>query len=621
MLRIDSSLTAFSQAIQEGKSVSVTDRGEWKIQGRLISFFVRLLKLDARRELKIGKIYCQVLDKLEKIPVAFNTGYSQDVPPQKVDFQQYIQVAKVISKKLKESQSKEAKAARADLKRRIVALKYRLEEDNGGCNKLKAYDVLTQKELGYQQEIIALATVWKSKQFVIDEKQLTNVDLKKLKSAAHYPEFAKLLVQNSRLQDEFFKWILRDPNSVKAFVEFPAIQEKIKNCHLSTRIKRMGKKALQVIRQPVIGKHYSVKQVTLPFVVGKGAEENVIRVNILNGKNVVHFTDGVKISMKKIFQIFAHKRDKQEPGDLEAMEKGITLWNFKYGRWTGHTKLVGKEQVKEYEVADFSKANWWEQLPTFETITKEEAQKRYGSHMDGINWNVEAKASREKNNLDFEGNHGWMEVAIPRDDGHYVVYPFGRFPAYVPTSKFKRMGILANTVEAKIGYPDENVYYGHRQKRGVSFDFTPEQGQQLMGFIKEDMIKSQNRNLYFQFQGDNCAKWAQTNLEKVLGKENVPCLYRMKVLDATPSNPLLRVFYRIIRRSPKALQPTGLRIVNILFAPWRKFEVIDESGTRVSKSIMNNLFWKDLEIFHPAALPMRLDNGALRTRYSVAPSA
>ena len=212
----------------------------------------------------------------------------------------------------------------------------------------------------------------------------------------------------------------------------------------------------------------------------------------MDEERVIAFSGNYRLKIKDIFHLFKDKY--KDIGNLEIFAQGIVNWNSNYwGRWNALLRV--------FEVIDLDQARWWQQLPVLEILTVNEAQRRYGPHLDGLKWNVAAKAAREYPNLHFQKTHGYLEIAIPTDDQHYYrIYTFGKCAVQLPSNTYERVKMFAVHVLATVVYPDETLYFSHRQHVGYSFEISREEGFLLMSGIAEDMKKARTGNFVFQLE-------------------------------------------------------------------------------------------------------------------------
>ncbi len=97
----------------------------------------RLIGLGDRRALQIVQAFVRLLDELESVPVQFASSAAKAVA-QPVDYPQIIEVGMLMLEQLAKGQSASTSILHDLLARRLVALKYRLEKENGGWSSCKS---------------------------------------------------------------------------------------------------------------------------------------------------------------------------------------------------------------------------------------------------------------------------------------------------------------------------------------------------------------------------------------------------------------------------------------------------------------------------------------------------
>lgn len=583
MFQLDQTLKEFAESLKQCLSVVCNDKGEWSVEGPIKHFFRKLFLQDEKRKITLAKGVCHALDQIEKIPILFCHHVKTK---QKVDFESYLQIIHLVEDQFCKCKSYQAKTALNELKRKALALKYRLESVNGGLEVVEIQQDLLN-------DLKKVTAAWKASQKIFYEKILTEKDVRKLAQASQYPEFAELLLQDEILLNKFLEWVIRDKNSVRPFVEFPAIHKKIVDSSLNGRIGRLGGEMLRVQKLKILGEDQLVEKViTLPF---EGNE-----ISLLNESRSIVFRGNYRLTIAQIFEIFKNKN--LRVGNLELLSDGIINWNVHHlGWWDAETEI--------HQRIDLTMPKWWEQLPALEVLSKTQAQKRYGWHLDGETWNAAATASRGTPTLDFDKTHAYLEVAIPNSDGSYSIYDFGKFAFIFPSTFFENLSIFCHNVHATIAYPDENIYYSHRQHANHSFCMTEREGLKMMESIKKDMIKSRGKNFVFQIESDNCAKWVHEVIADALGDHRMPNLYKMPLLKTEPVGFIGKIF-NFIKKLPDAMQTPVLTALHLPFGAAREIQVM-EGNQLVLKSLTKHSFWETAEVYLPAFLHKQREEGIL----------
>lgn len=561
-------IKSLNEALENQAPVVLEPDGFWYIEGSLKKRIRLILNLEENRIRSNAKSLVALLDKLETLPLNLNNE------KQTFDYRGILHTAHLLLNQLKPFHGQDSVNTRNQLRRRHVALRYRLEGTMGGIVKAHLSEHNWRK-------LMEIANVWKKKQKIYADPSLGENECKRLEQSGVYPEFIDLLVTDKQLMNQFMKWIVRDNINPAPFIEYPAAQERIAESHLSGRIGRMGGEQLKIKKVGI--EKWQQKILTLPF---EGVDQS-----ILDTKSIMVFPGNLGLTLEEVFDVFKNKN--KGVGELEYMADGIVSWNVhRLGRWQVH--------LGDWELIDISQRTWWKQMPVFERLTRQEAENRYSRRLDDKQWVVAACASRGSMTLDYNSSHAFLEVAIPTNVDEYSVYNFGKFATYFPGSALDHMTFFCTTVYATVAYPDENVYYTHRQHANFAFTLSPEEGFKLMDSVRQDIQLSRERNFVYQIESENCAKWAHEKLVDALGHSRVPNLFVMPLLESEPKGVVNHVF-KFIKSLPTAAH---VPILTLLHKPLGagKGVWIQENGQSVYKSLNNHEFWKTGKVFLPALL-------------------
>ena len=565
MSKIQYVLGGFANDLDYQPSIHKQQIGAPTVHSRLDKIFFELLHLK-NSSLDKNKIFCRFLDSLERKVVVFN-GSKNEIENQKSCFASCVKTANVIKHQLKGDKSIKAHEQLNHLARRVAGLNYRIEASNGGFDPVDIDPLL-------QDKIVRLAIEWKSDHPLFFDKNLTDKDKRKIAEVCKYPKFAKILLGDKGLRKTFFVWALRDNGEVRQFIQYPSMTNHLKAVFLASRIGRLGEDILRIEKKER-KEGGEEKILSLPFHTVKGVE----RINIMDESKVIEMNQGWKVKIKQIFDVFAKKNT--DFGDFEIFgSTGIDVWNCsQIGRWN--------HQTKKYDRVDLSQENWWNELPVLEEITKTDLERKYNTELAEGEWLVCGKASRQTADLDFNGQHGFLEVAIPTPSGTYRIYPFGNFAEKFPATTVELLYFLANTVKGKISYPDENFFYLQRQQASYPIPLSVDEGKRLMQKIGEDLIRASKGYLVFQLASENCAFWAQQALDVLQDTKSVPNLYKMKVIHTTPKDPLFGKLFPIVRKLPEKVGLLILKSVDIIFGSWRGVTILHK-GNKIFKSHMSS---------------------------------
>jgi hypothetical protein len=565
----------FLVAVESQLPVVLNEDGTWNVLQDFSSTFKHIVAPEPDN-VHLLKRFLNILISIESQHVLFPL-ISKTLLTQNVNLKNYLLVAEKLLEIMSKSFDEETVKHTNRLKRHTVALSYRLEEINGGLSRVEA----TNESF---ESIATLAVEWKHNKPFFVEFELTPYEFKQIETAAQYPKFVNLILNDADLRENFFLWALRDKSSVEVFVEFPVLQERLYLTGLSQRNGRFGGNALKMSKISFKTEDYSVaKIVTLPI---EGVD-----VDLLDDSKVIHFKKDYSLTIKEIFNIFENKN--RNPGNLEFLNAGITSWNpHKLGHWNA--------AKQDYDLIDLGMKNWWKQLPCFELVSAKVAGDRYGVKLDGTKWVLSATATRGTKTLDFENTHAYLELAIPQGDHTYEILSFGKFGTFFPTTFYENITSFCQTMYATVAFPDENEFYSHRHTVYHPFLVDAEEGLRFMESIKKDIQLSREGNFVYQIESDNCAKWTQEKLENELGNHRVPNLYKMSLLDTEPQGFVSNIF-DLIKKLPRAFQVSTLTAMHYPFGAWKGHEVV-ENGKRVTKNLINHSFWDTAEVYLPALL-------------------
>lgn len=581
---LSETLLEFIQALLKGEPLLLSE-GRWSVEGsfrrKMRKFFIG----EERIAIALAEEFEKEIDKICDHPILFSGNASKMSEIERFD--EYLLAADILDKKLICFRTKEMQGVRNRLLFKTLSFKYRIEEENGGLDASPVEQPLVNalKKMLYD---------WKEKNSLLPDKSIRERDIRQLQETSQYPEFVLLLLKDEAIRTAFMDWVFRDNNSPKIFIEYPQLQKRLVECRLSGRVGRVGEEELKILKVPIDkeGSDCYEKIVTLPF-------EGVDR-NILNEESVVTLRGNRRLSVKEVFEEFKNKMVKV--GDLEYFAHGITNWNcHNWGYWN--------DSEKKYCTIDLSHNHWWYQLPNIEIASAEEMTKRYGETLDGKSWCVSATATRGSQTLDYENTHAFLEVAIPWGDGRYAIYDFGKFARKYPSSFFEGVTIFCKNLRATVSYPDENIFYSHRERSDQPFLIGEEEGLLLMEQIKNDMLAANEGNFVYQIESENCAKWVYEHLESTVGKERLPNLFRMNLLDTEPTGAVALIF-RAIKLLPHFLQVPLLTLFHRPLGAAKETWIV-EKGKYLCKSLTRHKFWETGEIFLPALLHKLKEEGII----------
>jgi len=586
-----------------------------------------------RRELlAITRSFVRAMDELEASPLIVCREQ------QGVNFRSYLAHASELQGRLKKGWTTRNSQELSDLERRVVALRYRLPKEMGGTPlpiRGRNYDL---------DKMIALATTYKK------NKPLSNEEKDLLREAAKYKNFLPLLFEDKALQRDFFSWIFVLHLQLRPFMEYGSItklpwevRKKISTAcpgalHIreADGIKQLvmafvetNARGIQEVKQlPVLNfeqkvtwtsSHRQTKQQSSTQTRQKGQgsvhisysesyQETVTdREGSRTDRSAQSYTldfDGTEILTRgstttvpsqlqlTIGEIFAQLVSKdRQTRQVEVFQEGITAW--------GATTF----EPEPNQTIDFNLNNWWEQLPTFATMTTEKAQKKYRENANGRNWIFRARVASKSVKLEFDDNHSFFEMLIPKN-GQYYIYPFGRIAAKDPQGPIEKWLFALNTTSARLSYPDPWVYeVAQQHDEACAIIITPEMGHAAMWEIRTIIQKSLDDQLPFQLVDENCAKMTQhmaNFLKDRAGKQSEKIdLFTTDFLDGEP-----RGIAGLAFRLPRCIKELFFKPISAFFLPWR-----ERTFGGKAYSVMDSDYWKQGTVPFPCQLFNQLKKG------------
>ncbi len=538
---------------------------------RIVHTFCRnlLLRLESKRWTAQAIALCNRLDAIEKVPLFWPLNGTVPQPLEEI-------LDKVRSHLLEPNNfppSKKLDQLKFALRRRLLALDYRLQPKKGHPSEL------------HLVKLERLAEKWYEENPLHHREMIPHSVQKQLKAASCYPAFVDLLFEDPELLKTFEIWTLRDRNPTEPFIEYPAMQSLLVDSNLAGRLQRAYPAGLKIVTGG------NQKYLAMLF---EGRY-----LNILEEDETITLKGGWSLTLREVFTIFKNKNF--DPGGLEFFTGGVTNWNaLKLAWWNDLEKC--------YMPIDVEQPKWWLELPILQVLDRSEARQRYGFAVDGKHWIAAATATRGTVSLDYDQSHAFIEVAIPMRDGRYSIFDFGKFATTFPKNMIETLLLFANSVHAAIAYPDENAYYTHRQHAQHAFVLSPSEAETLMEIIKKDILKGREKNLVYQIESENCAKWVQTTLQDVLGLK-VPNMFIMPLIDAEPQGPVYGLF-SLLRMMPYDLPSRILVKMHYPLGAWRG-TWIEEEGKRIWKALNNHPFWHSGLVYLPAFLHKQRTTGLL----------
>jgi len=536
----------------------------------ITQFFLRLFGLAAKKE-------CELASFVEKFLATTEVSY-KDLSCPLFGGEATQKEIKAIVSSMKErlSKYKHSKPAiqwRRKLEREHVAYTYRT--NNKGTPVRKKDVQWLKKEI----------SAWKGKQFPPLSSDLSPYENRKILSTCRHKNFVDLLREDPALFHEYCRFVFRNlgdscKDSVQIFIKFPHIAERLTSSHLDKRVHVVGNKGLTCKKNDV----------TI-LIEGKP-------VSLKDDRREIRFQDGSVSSLNTILNNF---RDSEGYSDYEYYEQGILN--------------VGPRNLR-LNLAD--KDNWWKGIPAYKTLKQNEVEKRYKTKLGENQPLITFMASRGTDKtLRVDQSHGWVELAIPRENGTYSIIPFGKRTHTKPTTALDKIAYVFSTRRGSIVL-DTEPFYLHLQRTGFPVPISGKQLNRCLETVRKDLISSENGEEFFQAQGDNCATWAQHIFEETckdhpsfIGSK-LPKLYKVDILKTTMPSAFLNFLTSIFHFISKWISPQAAHAsrvgLSILFGASKTYQC---KGKKITLS--HNINWITGELNLPAQLFHNVDG--LRAKY------
>jgi len=468
------------------------------------------------------------------------------------------------------------------LEQHLLSLKYNSLEQPEPVD-----EAVAQENFAYLKANLIL---WKERQFPPLEKGFSETEKRKLEEACRYKGFVELLKKSPSIKQEFFRFLFRNlrahgEDSVSIFAQFPHIAERLSQCFLDKRVGTIQNKGLILEKGEVkllIGGKY---------------------VSLHNESQLITFEDGSQFTLKAILDAFTKKDD---TGEFEYYEKGIL-----------HS--LPRDMPLKLEDKD----NWWKDIPTFRTLSKQQAEDKYGIRLKKGQPLVTFMGSRQtRKELNVDNTHAWIEILLPKEDGSYSLLPLGKVPYGHPNNMLSALFFIFTTNKAMIGV-DRDLFYTHREKTGFSVPLNQTQLKRCLEAIRQDMLDMRNGAQPFQIQGNNCGEWVQDIFEKTcydhhfFKDREIPKLYEMEILDAATPYPVcyLSKCFKWISDNIHPAIANVFRVFISVFcgATWRYSYRDRETNTIKRSSLAGNKNWRHGKIHLPCKIFDNID--LLRRRH------
>jgi len=297
------------------------------------------------------------------------------------------------------------------------------------------------------------------------------------------------------------------------------------------------------------------------------------RESLYDESREITFNDLSVHTVGEIFKSFAAKNE--EMGEFEYYQKDGIL-----------------HSCPKQPRVDLSRDDWWKTISELETLTKEEAELRYGCGIDhGL---IVVRASRQhpdeiasdgKPKIHVGETHGWTQAVVPRSDGKFSVYAVGKYGDPYPSGLVDTFLYTFKTVKAIVTLSDENEFYSHREHSFIALPAGPDNIEKYFNKVREDLLKARRGELVFQGQGNNCAAFAQDTLDKAYEGITLPRFFEIDYRETTSVFPINYVvsFFRTVSDYTCSAIANICRIAFCtIFGAWRGYDAPQSASANVA---------------------------------------
>lgn len=580
----------------DNKPIVFNTVGEWKIP-QLSPKFVSQIK-DNEADESLHKVQ-RLLRKIESFDLYFNAP-TEVMERQAQFYREVILHSRSIIQLHQNSQSDKTKELCNSLDLAIIKLHYRIQEENGGLRTLKLdeidEDIVQQLQLAVENH--------KAEDEKYDYTQEVN-SIAQIKEICHYPEIAKFLLDpnHKKQSSEYFQRAMRDNFPIEALNQYHYESKLLADNFIACRIGAIAKKLLSV--DLVAKKNGSLSKKLHLLMEDK-------KVNLLNKKQKVRFSNGLVWKLSRIYKDFREKND--NPGDLEIMMDGVVPFNgheishriIHKNKFLHRFKLtrVFFKRKREYASLDTLKPRWFEKTRVLDIRTKEYIEARYNVKVEPGQWVAVLEATR-RNELDVDKAHGYSVFYQPLGNNRYRVYSFGAFPLKFPQNNRELADFVGDTVKGTIAF-DPNYFYSQSQKASWPLVVNEEVALALLA----ELGSLKKRGIIFQLGWENCAFLIRNVFIKVLSEMQVrievPKFFEKKFVNVEPKG-ALHIVKNLFKNASKRSLPVLKIALALLFRANRSITV-KENGKKVKKSLWNSPFFKGPEskINAPSAMHYRI---------------
>lgn len=538
-------ITSFIEQVRNGESLTVSSHGSLTTRWKIVALLRRLFGWGASDDLAIARYFAQYLESFETTSARIRLMSHDGVTSEQIEAAanavrariQYLadKEERAIQPQIVACQAKKAhllaqreqlllsplivanalelrRAETQKINKQIESVNkqiIRIKEKAYAQNQLQYIEraMIGKKYRGMRQDAIYAAKPadfdqsvewfkkeliqWKSTRFPRMDEIITPTDLAAIQRTCYYPEIVKLAKRDYAFFDGYCKSVFFNTKQtweqrVDVAIQTPASSDRLSKGFLDKRHNVLNNDLITFSEQ-VNADGSIVKQTSLKI--------NKTHYSMANLDQEVAFAVDDKTTVNEILQSFAGK-NVRDMGEYETFQDGVLHFH-----------------PKQPDI-DLNGDDWWMRMPVLLELTKQEAEARYGTAIPEGQAILSVNATRQNLGLTAEGNHAFLEAAIPQANGKYRIFPFGKYADKYPQGQLESFLYSFRTHRGTLCV-DENIFYTHREVTRAPIFVDQEHINRFFAKVKEDLIKVHNNALVLQIQGNNCATWVQETLDRV----------------------------------------------------------------------------------------------------------
>jgi hypothetical protein len=473
---------------------------------------------------------------------------------------------------------------------KVVSLLYRIGNKFGGEKPLKKEEVNGNLFCLLKNAVLK----WKNSIPQYIEKDIQPYEHERILELCRYSRFVTALLRSEKLLDEVFKLVIKDNFPVKMLVQyFMVCSVDLKNSLFANEVGYFNTYSQQ--------KMLRIEKAVLP----DGSKEKALQLYInkifvnIEDNALIQMNDGKEYSWNDI-KIMG-ERGKREPSEVAFFEQ-LGLVKF---RPQGMGYPLNGVMVE----VDSTRLKFWEDLPTFLTVSKEDLEKRLNITITKDKPCVATIESSCIDPFNTKDAHGATTIYLPSSDGlFYRAFPFGKYAEKFPQTDWENAKFIGDTVKPKLTYRDPGLLYSQRIHGTCPHLVTLEQAETLLTRIGNDIWN-------FQFSGNNCSADFQSFFEDMLGKVEdggeAPNYFKHPLVESKFFFPADYVFDTIKGFHP-LIASLLIHGVHVFCGSYRKYSITDENGIKKTACLYDYKdFSEDQLLIVPGMLVYRILNGEI----------